>query len=179
MRTIHFNWQDPFLTLFKKCLAEYKAGNSDWATHYTNEDLRFLESIGCQPREFFDFVEDCGDGAPLPPAAALLVAAVRRDYFMVVQQGRRSETFFPAARLPAKDDASLDGLPYFARILKKARLKLQGELDPDIMFGCGADRRFLIQCDVHPADFLRHVWAAGDDDRKIVALVRAGLQNAA
>jgi hypothetical protein len=179
MRMTHFTWQDPFLELFDKCLAEYRAGNGDWATYYTEGDLEFLETIGCQPREFFDFVEDYGDGAPLPPAAALLVAAVRRDYFMVVQQGRRSGTFFPAANLPAKDDASLDGQPYFARLLKKARLKLRGELDPDIMFGCGGDRLFLMNCDVHPADFLRHVWAAGEDDTKIVALVRAGLQTAA
>ena len=115
----------------------------------------------------------------MPPAAALLVAAVRRDYFLVVQGGRVSGTFFPAAELPGKHDACLGGMPYLARILKKARLKLRGELDPDIMFGCGGDRRFLMACDVHPADFLRHVWAAEDDDTKIVALVQAGRQTAA
>jgi len=175
----HFTWQDPFLALFDKGLAEFRAGNDDWATYYTEEDLEFLGSIGCQPREFFDFIEDYADGAPLPPAAALLVAAARRDYFLVVQQGRVSGTYFPAADLPPKDDASLAGIPYFARILKKARLKLRGALDPDIMFGCGGDRRFLMECDVHPADFLRHVWAAGEDDTKIVALVQAGRQTAA
>jgi len=176
-RMTRFTWQDAFLSLFDSCLAEYRAGHTDWSAYYTEGDLQFLESIGCQPREFFDFVEDYGEGAPLPPAAALLVAAVRRDYFLVVQGGRRSGSFFPAAQLPAKDDATLDGRPYFARLVKKARLKLRGELDPDIMFGCGGDRRFLMACDVHPADFLRHVWSAGDDDTKIVALVRAGLQN--
>jgi len=175
----NFTWQDTFLALFDHGLAEYKAGNDDWATYYTEEDLEFLDVIGCQPREFFDFIEDYADGAPLPPAAALLVAAVRRDYFTTLQGGRVSDAFFPAAQLPPKDDASLAGLPYFARILKKARLKLQGELDPDIMFGCGGDRKFLMACDVHPADFLRHVWAAGDDDTKIVALVQAGRQTTA
>jgi len=172
----NFLWQDEFLHLFEKCLVEYRAGNTDWTTYFTEGDIAFLNEIGCQPREFFDFVEDYGDGAPLPPAAALLVAAVRRDYFKVVQGGVQSGTFFPAGQLPAKADASLDGRPYFARILKKARLKLRGELDPDIMFGCGGDRRFLMECDIHPADFLRHVWAADDDDTKVVALVRAGLQ---
>lgn len=34
-------------------------------------------------------------------------------------------------------------------------------------------------CDVHLADFLRHVWAAGEDDTKIIALVTAGRQTAA
>ena len=63
---------------------------------------------------------------------------------------------------------------YLPRILKKARHKLRGELDPDIMFGCGGDRNFLSSHgDIHPADFLRNVWAAGDDDAKIVAYLRS------
>jgi hypothetical protein len=175
----NFTWHDTFLALFERCLAEYTAGNADWTTYFTDGDLGFLASIGYQPREFFDFVEDCGDGAPLTAGAALLVATVRRDYFLVVQGGRPSDRRVAAAELPAKDDASLDGEPYFARLLTKARLKLRGELDPEIMFGCGGDRQFLMKADVHPADFLRHVWAAGEEDTKIVALVRAGLQSAA
>ncbi len=174
-----FTWQDSFLELFDRCLARYRAGDEDWTKYYSAEDLRFLASIGYKPREFFDFVEDYGDGAPLPPAAALLVAAVRRDYFSVVQGGRPSETFFPADQLPPKPDPVLGGIPYFARILKKARLKLRGELDPEIMFGCGGDRQFLMKCDIHPADFLRHVWAAGEDDSKIVTLVQSALHSAA
>jgi len=171
----HFTWQDPFLKLFDRCLARYRTGDTDWSGYYTDDDLSYLGSIGCQPREFFDFVEDYGDGAPLPPAAVLLVAAVRRDYFLVVQAGRVAESFFPASQLPSKTDPSLGGVPYFARLLKKSRLKLRGELDPEIMFGCGGDRQFLMDCDIHPADFLRHVWAAGEDDAKIVALVQTTL----
>jgi hypothetical protein len=174
-----FDWQDTFLELFDRCLARYEVGDRDWRGYYTPEDLEFLTSIGHQPREFFDFVEDCGDGEPVTPAGALLVAAARRDYFRVVQGGQVTGTFFPAERLPAKDDDSWAGVAYGARILKKARLKLRGELDPEIMFGCGGDRQFLQRLDVPPADFLRWVWAAGEDDTKIIALVRAGLQSAA
>jgi hypothetical protein len=176
---IHFHWHDTFLALFDRALAELRAGNDDWATYYTEEDIEFLGTVGCQPREFFDFVEDCAAGEPVSPASALLVAAVRRDYFMIMQGGQTSETFFPASALPAKTDAAVAGIPYFARILQKARLKLRGELDPDTMFGCGGDRAFLMACDVHPADFLRHVWAAGEDDTKIIALVTVGRQTAA
>jgi hypothetical protein len=178
-RMIHFHWHDTFLALFDRALAEWRAGNDDWATYYSEEDIEFLGTIGYQPREFFDFVEDCAAGEAVSPASALLVAAVRRDYFMIRQGGQTSETVFPASALPAKTDASVAGIPYFARILQKARLKLRGELDPDTMFGCGGDRAFLMACDVHPADFLRHVWAAGEDDTKIIALVTAGRQTAA
>jgi len=175
----NFNWQDTFLELFDRCLAEYRSGNDDWATYYSEEDVEFLGEIGCQPREFFDFVEDFADGAPLPPAAALLVAAVRRDYFLTKQGGQTSDEFFPAAGLPGKQDGSLGGVPYFARIVKKAQLKLRGELDPETMFSCGGDRQFLMECDLHPADFLRQVWAAGEDETKIVALVMAARESGA
>jgi hypothetical protein len=40
------------------------------------------------------------------------------------------------------------------------------------MYSCGGDRKFLRSHDIHPADFLRAVWAAGDDDSKAAAYVR-------
>jgi hypothetical protein len=73
--------------------------------------------------------------------------------------------------LPGRGN-ELGGLPYLPRIITKARAKLRGELDPDLMFGCGGDRSFLRKHgDIHPADFLRHVWAARDNDQAIVDYV--------
>ncbi len=166
-----YTWQDEFLALFDRCLTRYRGGDANFHGYYADADLAFLSSIGYQPREFFDFVEDWGDGAPLPPATALLIAAVRRDFFLTIQHGKPSGVFFPADELPAKSSDELAGIPYFARIVKKARLKLRGELDPEIMFSCGGDRAFLLARDIHPADFLRHVWAAGNDDQHIVEYV--------
>jgi hypothetical protein len=168
----NFTWQDRFLALFDKCLAQYRRGNVDFNSYYSKQDLAFLKSIGYRPREFFDFVEDFADGAPLPPAAALLVAAVRRDYFHEVQKGKPSEGMIPRDELPARNDTSIGGVPYLARITAKARCKLRGELDPDIMFSCGGDRAFLQEHDIHPADFLRAVWLAGGDDGKVLNFVR-------
>lgn len=164
-------WNDTFLALFDRCLASYRRGNQDWATYYSPADLGWLAAIGCQPREFFDFVEDCCDEGEPTASTALLVAAVRRDYFLTVQHG------VPSARLITRDDLptfgdDLDGITYLPRILAKARAKLRGELDPDVMFGCGGDRNFLTRHGaIAPADFLRQVWAAGDDDRKLAAWV--------
>lgn len=168
------NWNETFLALFERCLAKYRGGNSDYLSHYTDEDLGFLAGIGYQPREFFDFVEDFADGGDPTPSTALLVAAVRRDYFQVVQKGVPSKA--PALtrdQVPAKDSV-LEGITYLPRILAKARAKLRGELDPDLMFSCGGDRRFLRENgNLHPADFLRRVWAADGDDRKVVEWVKA------
>lgn len=167
-------WNERFLQLFNRCLARYQGGDRDYHQYYTGEDLAFLSAIGHKPREFFDFVEDFGDGNDPPPSTALLVAAVRRDYFLVRQNGVTSKQVLSTDQLPTFGDA-LGGIPYLPRILAKARAKLRGELDPDIMFCCGGDRRFLREHgNIHPADFLRNVWSADKDDQKVVAYVQAG-----
>lgn len=165
-------WNDRFLALFDRCCALYRGGNEDFASYYSADDLAFLGTIGYKPREFFDFVEDlCGEGEPTA-TTALLIAAARRDYFMVVQKGVTSDKVIGRDELPTFGD-ELEGMHYLPRILTKARAKLRGELDPDLMFGCGGDRKFLRDHgDIPPADFLRHVWAAGDDDAAVAQWVR-------
>jgi hypothetical protein len=163
------HWNDTFLTLFDRCVAIYRSGNENFETYYMPDDLALLASIGCRTREFFDFVEDfCEDNAP-SPATALLVAAVRRDYFLTVQHGTPAGgADLTRHNVPSFGD-QLEGIHYLPRILAKARAKLRGTLDPDLMFGCGGDRNFLRKHgNIHPADFLRQVWAAGDDDSHVV-----------
>ena len=166
-------WNDYFLTLFDSCCANYRNGLRDLEKFYTGEDRAFLATIGYQTREFFDFVEDhCETGEP-SASTALLVAAVRRDYFLSVQRGVTSQHVLTSDALPSFGH-QLEGLAYLPRILAKARAKLRGELDPDMMFGCGGDRNFLSKHGfIPPADFLRHVWAAGDNDAKLAAWVKA------
>lgn len=167
------SWDTDFLSLFRRCVDAYKGGNRDFHSYYSAGDLEFLSSIGYKPRELFDFVEDLVEENEPPEPTALLVAAVRRDYLMAVQNGAKSDREFGGDDVPARDE-ELDGIPYFPRIIAKARAKLRGELDPDLMFCCGGDRSFLRRHgNIHPADFLRNVWAAGDDDAKIAAFVRA------
>jgi len=165
-------WDKRFLDLFDRCSARYAAGDRDFAGYYGAEDLALLSSIGCRQREFFDFVEDFGDDGDPLPSTALLVAAVRRDYFLSEQGGITSTNVLSPSDLPTFGDA-IAGIHYLPRIVAKARAKLRGELDPDIMFCCGGDRKFFREHGgIPPADFLRHVWAAGESDMKIVGFVR-------
>lgn len=165
-------WNDTFLALFDRCLEKYNSGDKDFTSYYTEADLAFLQSIGCKPRELFDFVEDLGDEGEPSRSTALLVASARRDYFLVVQQGVASEHELTRDDLPSFGDL-LGGMTYLPRILKKARAKLAGELNPDMMYGCGGDRNFLrTHGGIHLADFLRNVWACGDDDEQVLAYVQ-------
>lgn len=165
-------WNDRFLELFDRCVAAYRSSNHDFETYYSETDRAFLAEIGCRSREFFDFVEDyCEEGEPTV-SSALLVAAVRRDYLLAVQKGA-ADGGTPLTRdaVPIFGE-ELSGIAYLPRILAKARAKLRGGLDPDLMYGCGGDRNFFRKHgDIHPADFLRRVWAAGEDDAKIAEWV--------
>ena len=165
-------WNDTFMELFARCATDYQAGNFDYEKDYSPEDLAFLNSIGYKYREFFDFVEDYVDEKIPSPNTALLVASVRRDYFLVAQKGESSSEVLTRDGIPSFGE-QLAGIDYLPRILAKARGKLKGELDPDLMFGCGGDRNFLSKNgDIPPADFLRHVWAAGDNDAKVADWVK-------
>ena len=166
-----YQWDSQFCELFERCLARYRSGDTDFTGYYSDEDASFLTSIGYKPREFFDFVEDFGDGGEPSLTTAVMIASVRRDYLRVVMDGQLSDHEVTPDQLPPKDSV-LEGFVWLPRILVKARAKLRGELHPDIMFSCGGDRRFLRENDVAPADFLRAVWAAGDDDAKVVAYLQ-------
>lgn len=167
-----FNWDTTFSRLFARCLDRYKDGDTDYSRYFGKEDLAFLFSIGYKPREFFDFVEDFADeGVPAPTSAAL-VASVRRDYFAVIQKGQLSDREVANDDLPGREE-ELGGFVWLPRILVKARAKLRGELHPDTMYSCGGDRAFLRRHDIHPADFLRIVWAAGDNDAAVAEYVKA------
>jgi hypothetical protein len=166
-------WNDQFLDLFRSCLNKFNNGNTDFNSYYTKEDLSFLSSIGYKPREFYDFVEDLGDEGVPSESTALLLASVRRDYFLVVQEGQHSDKEMTRDSLPTFGDTLAD-ITYLPRIIAKARAKLKGELDPDIMYSCGGDRKFLKDHgDIPPADFLRNVWAAETDDLKIANYVKS------
>lgn len=169
-----YTWEQTFADLFRRCVHKYDAGDRDFTKWYSTDELHFLKSIGYREREFFDFVEDhCdADGGEPTLETALLVASVRRDYFTVIQHGKRSDHIVKPGQLPAKS-AEIDGIVWLPRILVKARAKLRGEMDPDTMFGCGGDRAFLSKHDIHPADFLRRVWAAGEDDGPVIDFVKS------
>jgi hypothetical protein len=169
-----YNWAAYFGEMFVDCCEAYEDGHKDYNEWFEPEGLEFLKSIGAKPREIFDYVEDCvaAEGEEPTPETALLVAAARRDYFLVMQKGVPSTHVVMPSDLPAKTDA-MDGITWLPRIIAKAEAKLRGEMHDDIMFGCGGDRAFLKEHNIHPADFLREVWSAKGDKQRVLEYVKA------
>lgn len=157
--------------LWDQSCHKYEAGNRDPDACFDPAQLSFLRSHGLGVMDIYDYVEDFVSGGDPDFGTFLLIAAVRRDYFHHVQKAAPSGAVLDVNRLPAKD-ASVEGITWLPRILPKARAKLAGELPPDLMYGCGGDRRFLREHDIEPSEFLRVVWASDGDDAKVIAFVK-------
>ncbi len=166
------DWKQTFADLFAASVAKYRGGHQKASGLVDTAGEIFLKKIGHSEQEFFDFVEDFARGGEPTLETALEVAAVRRDYFLEVQQGELSKNTFPMDKLPPKD-AQVEGIVWLPRLLQKAEVKLRGEMPPDLMYGCGGDRRFFKNHEIDPAEFLRRVWAAKGDHISVIAWVKA------
>lgn len=166
-----YQWYTQLKTIYDKAVTLYRQGKRGAENFFDASELQFLQSIGHTAQELYDFAEDGANYGEPDWETFLLIAAVRRDYFLVVQKGVATGNVAPSETLPPKDQA-LEGIVWLPRILEKAKIKLRGELNPDLMYGCGGDRRFFAENNVPPADLLRHVWAAEGDDQRVIDFVK-------
>lgn len=164
-------WTRTLREIYDKSVALYQQGNRDLESYFNAEEVAFLSSIGLRPINLYDYAEDMNASAEPDWNTVLLMAAARRDYFLVHQKGTTSSSVTEASELPPKTE-ELDGIPWLPRIIRKATCFLEGGLCHEIMYCCGGDRRFLKEHDIHPADFLRTVWASGGDKTKVLAFVK-------
>ena len=172
----HNAWADTFRECYVHAVAEYQGGNRQSASYFSPEQTTFLAGIGCASQELYDFAEDWCNSQDPSFATVLLITAARRDYFYTIQQCQPASRIIAMSELPPKD-AALAGFRWLPRQIAKARAKLAGAMPPELMYGCGGDRAFFKSVKVHPADFLRVVWAAQGDDQKIIAYVRRCASN--
>ncbi len=165
------DWRSQLRAIYDQAVERFEQGHRTPQQVVDAEALPFLDSIGTSAQELYDFVEDwVEDGEPDFETVAAMTD-VRRAYFLTVQQGAPSDTVVPSSSLPS-GYAKLGEYRWLPRIIAKARAKLRGELAPDIMFGCGADRPFLRSVNMEPAEFLNTVWNAGADDHLILDAVQ-------
>ena len=161
------DWKLEFRNVWNRGVAAWKAGRRSARTMFTPPDVAFLAGIGCTAQELFDFVDDSLGYNDLDFDTALAVTAIRREYFLDVMHGQATGRVVPMSALPAKS-AQVDGIAWLPRLIAKARVKLRGELNPDLMYGCAGDRPFLRGHCMTLPQFLQLVWDKADDDRAIV-----------
>ncbi len=167
-------WNDAFNEIFRDAVARYHENNRNVETFFTDKEFAFLASIGLKPRDLFNYVEDYANEGEPSPSTVLLITAVRRDYFVAIQHKKHAiEPMLMASDLPTPGD-KLSGIAYLPRIIMKAQAWMRGALPPDVMYCCSLDREFLTEHGhINPADFLRVVWAAGNEPEKVAAFVMA------
>lgn len=165
------DWKSEFRNVWDRGVAAWKTGRRSPEKMFSAEDAAFLQTIGCTPQELFDFVDDCLGYGDFDCATVLAVTEVRYRYFVEVMRGERTGKIIPMNELPPKS-AAVDGIAWLPRLIVKARIKLRGEMDPDLMYGCAGDRPFLRRHRMTLPGFLQLVWDNGDNDRAIIDAVK-------
>jgi hypothetical protein len=165
------DWKSEFRQVWDRACAAWQAGRRSPKTMFPPADVAFLASIGCTAQELFDFVDDSLNDGDLDYETTLAVTEIRRDYFLNVMHGKPSGHVVEMSDLPAKS-AQVDGIAWLPRLIVKARAKLRGEMNPDLMYGCGGDRPFLRDHNLTLPQFLQLVRDQGDNDRAIIEAVK-------
>lgn len=166
-----YDWPIRFREVYDAATQRYEKGERSAQRLFSKSELEFLSSIGCSAQELFDFIDDLARYGEPDYETTLLTTAVRRDYFRLVQNGVPTGKQIDMDALPGKQE-EVDGIAWLPRLIEKARVKLRGEMPPDLMYGCGGDRPFLRGVNIELAEFLRLVWLCGDDNRRIVDYVK-------
>ena len=170
------DWQKEFRQVWDRGRQAWSEGRKTASTMFLPEDVQFLATIGCSTQELFDFVDDSMRYDDVDFELTLAVTAIRREYFLKVMRGESTGRIVPMDELPAKS-AEVDGISWLPRLIVKARIKLRGEMNPDLMYGCAGDRPFLRKHGMTLPQFLQLVWDNGDNDAAIVAAVKAAKAN--
>ncbi|MBN2068948.1 MAG: DUF5069 domain-containing protein [Opitutales bacterium] len=140
-------------SIWFKGVAAYRSGIRTADAMFDEQDVHFLKTIGQTTQEFFDYAEDYVRGGDPDFPDVLAVAFIRKDYFEHRQNSIASDFRVIPDSLPPKAE-ELKGIVWLPRIIIKAHAKLRGELPPEIMYGCGGDRRFFKENNVTAAEFL-------------------------
>jgi hypothetical protein len=156
--------------IWELAVTKYREGNRDALTYFDGPDAEFIASIGATAQEIFDFAEDFVSGGEPDFTTFAMLADIRRSYFLQQQKGKRSTHVVQDAELPPKTE-SVSGIVWLPRIIVKAKAKLKGEMNPNLMYGCGGDRKFFKTNNLHPAEFLRLVADHLDNDAAVIEYV--------
>lgn len=168
----HYRYQQRLKAIWSDAVARYTSGQQSPEGFFDEATLEELAEFGLNTMDVFDYAEDFVTRKEPDFETFLMVCEARRDYFLTVQEGIASTQTLDSSELPQKTEA-VNGIGWLPRIIPKAIAKLRGELPHETMYGCGGDRNFFKANQIHPAEFLRVVWAYEHEHDKIIAWVEA------
>jgi hypothetical protein len=168
----HYDYHKRLKAIWTHAVLKYKKGKRDPESYFDKATLTELASIGLNAMDVYDYAEDYVSNDDPDFETFLMVSEVRRDYFFTIQNCKLSEKRLDVSTLPPKD-LKVRGIVWLPRIIPKAIAKLRGELPSEIMYGCGGDRKFFKNNNIHPAEFLRVAWAYQKNETKIIDWVEA------
>ncbi len=168
----HYSYQKSLRGIWTDAVERYRKGQREPETFFSAETLESLASIGLGTMDVYDFAEDFAGREEPDFETFLMICEARRDYFFTVQKGEPSTDTLDVSTIPGKE-VEVRGIVWLPRIIPKALAKLRGELPADTMYCCGGDRRFFRDNHIHPAEFLRVVWAYQQEEAKIIDWVEA------
>ncbi len=164
-------WTSEFYRIYQAALERYRGGADTPESILEQSDVDYLRANGIKPINIFDYIEDFEKYGEPDYGTALLLASARREHFLYRLDSKWAEPTVTTANLPPKTD-DVEGIVWLPRIMNKARAFLAGTAEDDLMYCCGGDRRFFIENNVNPIDFLRIVDAAGQDDQQVIEFVK-------
>lgn len=168
----HYDYQSTLKRIWTDAVAKYEAGNREPDSYFDEAALAELASVGLNAMDVYDYAEDFVTRDEPDFETFLMVSEARRDYFFTVQSGEASGQTLDSSTLPPKTD-EIEGVVWLPRIMPKAIAKLRGELPSETMYGCGGDRKFFKENNIHPAEFLRASWAYEEEPKRLVDWVLA------
>ncbi len=168
----HYDYQVTLSQLWSSAVERYQQGQRGAGSYFTAEQTAWLHENGLTAQELYDFAEDFAGGGEPDFATFAMVTDIRRSFFLHQLGGVLNPVKTAPSTYPAKT-AEVDGITWMPRIIAKAKDKLRGTLDSDTMYGCGGDRRFLRESNIHLAEFLAVVRDNLDNDRAVIDFVKA------
>ncbi len=171
-------WNDQFMQIFSDAVCRFHERTGvDPERFFTQPEKAILHDIGYNAHEMYGYVQSYATCGEPVPSTALLIASVRRAYFVTAQRkvtgslARLHETDLP------RGDEKLQDIAYLPRIIRKAEAKLFGTLPLTQMYDSEDDREFLrTHGEIPPADFLNAVWWAHGDRQKVISYVLRMMQ---
>jgi len=164
----HYTFHSRLKEIWQKGYDNYQAGGREPGAYLTEEDQEFLNAIGANQQDVYDFTDDYIRYGGPDWETFWSVQSIRFNYFKLVMKSQPGTYIRPNDEYTPKN-AELNGIRWLPRIIEKAQHKLRGELNPDVMYECGGDRQFLADHNLHPAEFLQLVWLNFDNPEAIAA----------